>query len=141
MTTWLPRWFACLLLPLPFFPVVAAALDDAEIARLVKQLGDDDFDKREAATSRLKEIGEPALDALHKAETSNDAEVRRRAVDIARMVKILCAVQRCASSAGVNPARQLSFQPVAIGAAVEVTTLSEPSMERVVLATPRADRP
>jgi hypothetical protein len=38
MTTWLPRGFACLVLLLPFVPVVAAAPDDAEIARLVKQL-------------------------------------------------------------------------------------------------------
>ena len=45
----------------------------------------------------------------------------------------VCAVERCRSSAGATPARQLwSFQPVAIGAAVEVTKPSEPSMERVV---------
>src|SRR4051812_28912516 len=45
----------------------------------------------------------------------------------------VCAVERCRSSAGATPARQLwSFQPVAIGAAVEVTRPSEPSMERVV---------
>ena len=81
MTTWLPRWFACLVLLLPIVPV-AAAPDDAEITRLIKQLGDDEFDKREAATTRLAEIGEPSLDALHKAETSNDAEVRCRAMRV-----------------------------------------------------------
>jgi hypothetical protein len=70
MTTWLPRWFACLILLLPFIPVVAAAPDDVEIARLVEQLGSDEFMKREVATTRLKEIGEPALDALHQAATS-----------------------------------------------------------------------
>jgi hypothetical protein len=48
-----------------------------------------------------------------------------------RMVKKLCAVQRRASSAGANPARQLSFQPVAVGAAMEVTKSSEPLMQRV----------
>ena len=82
MTTRLPRWFALLVLALPFVPVAAAAPDDAEIARLVKQLGDDDFDKREAATARLKEIGEPALDAVTKAARSRDPEVRLRAEDI-----------------------------------------------------------
>jgi hypothetical protein len=40
------------------------------------------------------------------------------------MVKKLCAVQRRASSAGANPARQRSFQPVAVGATVEVTKSS-----------------
>ncbi len=39
-----------------------------------------------------------------------------------------CAVESCASSAGVIPARQLSFQPVAIGAATEVTKSSKPLM-------------
>jgi hypothetical protein len=46
----------------------------------------------------------------------------------ARMVKIMCAVQRRASSAGSNPARQLSFQPAAVGAAMEVTKASKPLM-------------
>ena len=50
--------------------------------RLVKQLGGGTFKEREAATKRLTEIGEPALDALYKALTSGDAEVRRRAENI-----------------------------------------------------------
>src|SRR6202035_3532181 len=87
MTTCLPRWIALLLLALLFVPVVAADPDDAEIARLVKQLGRDDFEKREDATTRLKEIGEPALDALHQAKTSNDVEVRRRAEEIVAVLE------------------------------------------------------
>ena len=82
MTTWLPRFFVLLLLVLPFVPVVAVEPDDTEIARLVRQLGSDDFDQREAATTRLKAIGEPALDAVTKAATSSDPEVRHRAEDI-----------------------------------------------------------
>ncbi len=49
----------------------------------------------------------------------------------ARRVKLLCAVPRRASSAGANPARQLSFQPVAVGAAMEATKSSKPSTQRV----------
>ena len=37
LTTWLPRWTILLVLALPFFSVVAAAPDDAEIARLIMQ--------------------------------------------------------------------------------------------------------
>ena len=48
-----------------------------------------------------------------------------------RTVIKLCAVSRCASSAGVSPARQRSFQPVAFGAMREVTNSSKPSRERV----------
>ena len=43
----------------------------------------------------------------------------------------VCAVKRCRSSVGAIPTRQLSFQPVAIGAAVEVTILPKLLMERV----------
>jgi len=49
-------------------------------AELIKQLGDDKFTKREAATKELKALGEPALPALQKAATSSkDAEIRLRA--------------------------------------------------------------
>jgi WD40 repeat protein len=58
-----------------------------EIQGLVKQLGSDGFQEREAATKRLKEIGEPALDALQQAVTSDDPEVRRRAADIVAVIE------------------------------------------------------
>ena len=38
---------------------------------------------------------------------------------------IQCAVQRCTTLVGANPTRQMSFQPVAIGTAVEVTNRSK----------------
>src|SRR5438552_3050288 len=82
MTTWLPRWFACLVVMLPSAPVVAGDPDDREIERLVKQLGSKPFRKREKVTKRLTEIGEPALDAVTNAVTSSDPEVRRRAEGI-----------------------------------------------------------
>jgi hypothetical protein len=44
---------------------------------------------------------------------------------------IQCAVQRRRSTVGATPTRQLSLRPVAIGAAVEVTKLPKPSMEKV----------
>ena len=84
---WIPRCFALLWLLLSFAPgVLAAEPREAALARLIKQLGHDDFDKREAATKRLAEIGEPALDALRQATTSDDAEVRMRAEQIATVI-------------------------------------------------------
>ena len=44
---------------------------------------------------------------------------------------IQCAVQRCTTSVGANPTRQQSFQPVAIGTAVEVTNRSKLLVQRV----------
>jgi hypothetical protein len=52
-------------------------------------------------------------------------EARTGANDVVRRA-------RCRCSVGVSPTRQLSFQPVAIEAAVEATKPPEPSIERTV---------
>jgi uncharacterized protein (TIGR03067 family) len=52
------------------------------IAILVRQLGDEKYVKREEASMELDAIGEPALDALRKATTDDDAETRQRAAKI-----------------------------------------------------------
>src|SRR5262245_31197102 len=49
------------------------------IVVLVRQLGDKEYAKREAATRELDAIGEPARDALTKAAAGDDAEIRERA--------------------------------------------------------------
>jgi hypothetical protein len=80
---------AALLLPPPLVPTVTAAPDDAEIARLVKQLGNDGFARREEASKRLEAIGEPARAALKRAAASSaDAEIRHRA---SRLIQALNA--------------------------------------------------
>lgn len=56
--------------------------DTARIARLIGQLGSDDFKVREAAGKELEKIGAPALKPLEEALKSTDAEVRRRAEDL-----------------------------------------------------------
>src|SRR5262249_39538853 len=58
----------------------AAAKTPAEIDQLIKQLGSDDFDVRDAASKALEAIGEPRLEALRTAASgSQDAEVCLRA--------------------------------------------------------------
>jgi hypothetical protein len=52
-----------------------------------------------------------------------------------------CAVKRRRSPVGAKPTRQLSLQPVAIGAVMEVTKSPKPSVKRVVKATWQACRP
>src|SRR5947209_17821804 len=57
----------------------AAAADAAEVTRLIRQLGNRAFTRREAASKALAAIGEPALPALRQAaHASADLEVRRR---------------------------------------------------------------
>jgi WD40 repeat protein len=52
----------------------------SRIAALIEQLGDDSFDKREAASKALDDIGVPAVRFLWKAAaTSKDPEIRWRA--------------------------------------------------------------
>jgi hypothetical protein len=58
-----------------------------EIERLIEQLGSESFEDRQKASKRLEEIGEQALPALEKAAGSRDAEVRRRAGELAKLLK------------------------------------------------------
>src|SRR5205085_11503102 len=61
--------------------------DVAAVGKLIRDLGDDDFEVRESASNRLALIGEAALPLIEKALKAGDAEVRRRAEDLkARIV-------------------------------------------------------
>src|SRR5262245_36720645 len=65
----------------------AQGTNPQRIAALIRQLGDDDFEKREAASKELDAIGEPALDALRKAAASGaEAEIRSRAKRIVESI-------------------------------------------------------
>src|SRR5437868_13303806 len=60
---------------------------DKTILELIKLLGDDFYEAREAAAKRLAAIGEPALKLLENAAlASKDAEVRQRADSLALQI-------------------------------------------------------
>jgi WD40 repeat protein len=60
---------------------------EAEVARLIKQLGDDQFQRREAAAKRLDELGPVAWEPLRRAAAhSDDAEIRIRSRDLAKRI-------------------------------------------------------
>ena len=63
-----------------------AEVQSREVARLIRNLGADDFKTREEATRKLRSIGAPALPALRQAAQSDDPEVRTRARDILKTV-------------------------------------------------------
>ena len=115
MNSWLTRCLAGLLLVLPFVSAVADDPDDKELAGLVKQLGNSDFRMRDAATKRLKELGEPAADALVRAMMTNDVEARRRAEAILMEIgePALDALIRAAKSDDVE-ARRRAEQVIAV---------------------------
>jgi hypothetical protein len=59
---------------------ILLAQDEKQIQDAIRGLGSESFEEREKATSDLKKIGAPALEALKKAAASNDdPEVRARA--------------------------------------------------------------
>lgn len=80
---------AALLTVVPSFADAPPDKPDADaIARWVRQLGDDDFDRREEASQKLQDAGEAALPALYEAAGKDaDAEVRARARKIARAIE------------------------------------------------------
>jgi hypothetical protein len=63
-------------------PVAVPTDDDPRIARLVEDLGSDDFRVREAATKALADMGEKARPALEAAMKSDSPAVRFRAEQI-----------------------------------------------------------
>ncbi len=56
------------------------------IARLIEQLGSNEFPERERASQRLGQIGEPAVGRLRAAVKSPDLEVRFRARDVLQSI-------------------------------------------------------
>ncbi len=61
----------------------------SEIEKLINQLGSRNFSAREAASKALEGFGLDALEALRKtASSATDAEVRKRAGDLARAIEI-----------------------------------------------------
>jgi len=70
----------------------ADATDQAvpdDIKKLIDQLGDTQYSKREAATSELKEIGKPALAALKQTIAQNqDPEIVSRAQMLVKRIEI-----------------------------------------------------
>jgi WD40 repeat protein len=62
--------------------------DDAKVRKLIAQLDDDSADKRDEATKRLEEIGEPALPLLREAaENATGVETRVRARSLIRTIE------------------------------------------------------
>lgn len=59
-----------------------------EIAALIAQLGDDDFNRREAAVTKLVDIGEPARAAVEQATESKDPEIAARAHAVLRKLAL-----------------------------------------------------
>ena len=84
----------------------------AEVGRLIEQLGSTDFKVRTAALERLKAIGRPAYDQLKAAaENSSDAEVAANCEDLLEVLAPLVAAERLAR---VHPHLADAFRRAAV---------------------------
>lgn len=61
---------------------------EQRIASLIGQLGDDDFNRREFAQRRLRQLGLVAYDAVHRAQQHDDIEVAKRAHYLVHSMRI-----------------------------------------------------
>jgi hypothetical protein len=71
---------------LPNKPPAPTGERGQEIGKLIRQLGSDDFRARDAASARLREIGDDALGPLSEARSNADPEIASRAAGIIRRI-------------------------------------------------------
>ncbi len=101
-------WLAALVFAMGLGVLVAtpgAAADKADnerIAKLVKQLGSEDFDEREKASKELGEIGPAALDALRAAMKDGEAEVKARAAILVKKYETVAETQKILAAKKVH---------------------------------------
>jgi hypothetical protein len=112
----LPALLAGLGVALPSsLPAPAGETSRAEkINKLIEQMGSGAFAERERATKELDTIGVPALEALRKAATSEDAEIKRRAQELLSKIEKRAESDRILSATRVH----LAYTNTPIGEAV-----------------------
>lgn len=109
-------------------------IDAERITSLIKQLGNDEFVKREAASKELNAIGEPSLEALRKAAASgDDAEIRRRAELLERA--ITGRIQAAAAKKDLE-----KLQGVWVLVSVERNAQAVPNQDKTVTMTFSANK-
>jgi len=98
--------------------------DRPSIDRLIRQLGDETFNKREEAGKRLGEIGLPAVQPLRVAATKDaDPEVRHRARRLLNSFNMQDLINRFAEDFGRGDPEQQELTRAT------VATLSGPNLE------------
>jgi hypothetical protein len=89
-----------------------------QAARLVAELGSDDFETRERAARQLETLGPAVVPALRKATTSPDPEVRRLAVQVAERL-----ARKMEAAEVLEPKRfRLAFRDMPLNFAVQEFT-------------------
>lgn len=95
--------------------------DRDRLGSLIRQLGDDDFDKREEASSEIERFGVAAIGLLRQAERSGDVEVMRRC-------------ERCLKIIEKVPTRTLAASAARLLAELKTEGMSEVLLNYLPLA-------
>jgi formylglycine-generating enzyme required for sulfatase activity len=134
---------------LPLLPAVES--DSSRVDRLIRQLGSEKFEEREAASRALQAIGEPALTSLRRAATnSGDAEVRRRAKRLG--IALAPAPLDCTGKDGISPSQvrrdqeawarflgRRAEEPVEVAGGVKMTFVLVPP-GKFLMGSPKAGK-
>jgi hypothetical protein len=113
--------------------------DLAAVEQLLRDLGADDFEVRETATTKLGLIGEPALPHLEKTiQSSTDAEIRHRSRDLRDQIQQSAAERRKELLRTDLPLRihpSLAYSPRAekrTGQDVDILSIQLPKKDEVI---------
>ena len=91
---WFSRWLAVVSVSVAAYAPLAAAepaaepADNAEIQRLINQLGDTDYFVRQRAQDELEKVGFEAFDALTAATQHDDLEIASRARYLLKLMRV-----------------------------------------------------
>lgn len=118
------------------FPCQASAwagsdkeVDNARIAQLIEQLGNDRFSAREEASKALEAIGKPALNSLREAAARNtDPEIRRRAGILVDRMDTTAPEQLAAAAEIVKLGGKVEFDRNSPGKPVVTVHLDHPKV-------------
>jgi HEAT repeat protein len=119
--------------------------DPAKLAALIRQLGDNDFYEREAASEALEELGEAVMEDLRKvANGEGDLEVRHRAEVIVDKIEIQIGINKGPASSDelighLKESKYPSYREWAAEQLAFVNDASRPAAVEALLASTSAD--
>jgi hypothetical protein len=118
-----------------------SAEDLAGIPKLIRQLGDNEFDRREEATRKLASFGPPVVLLLQPATKDEDAEISRRSREIVAAIRAQGTAVPMAAARHVARTRPAGAVPVLVQYlpfADDAAVVGE-VMDALVALTPRAE--
>ena len=121
-------WFTCFFFPLGFIALLIGnaplfghpPADEIRVARLVRQLGSEEYAERTAADEELAALGPGVRASLEQAAQDADPEVRLRAKDLLTRLKLR---ELWSGSVAQLPAEKMSTSKLLAALAARAATI------------------